>query len=718
MTSSILSALLVLQASAFEVEHRFVYVSDGTVQSVSVAGQFNNWNKDANPLQKGPDGKTWSATVRLRPGVYQYKFVKNGEQWIVDPQAVRNVDDGNGNTNSLLVVTPPDYAQQPGRVGDDRITRSAVFHTQEVPKLNFDRGALTVSLTTRASDVRRVEVVANGRSIPMRRIGGDDIVDLYRASIPWNRREALTYQFVLNDGRTAQVYGPLGLTAPDVNNRFELDAMKFQPFEVPSWVEGTVFYQIFPDRFDNADSKNDPEELAGWMDKPTFSNRFGGDVAGVKRRIPYLQRLGVNGVYFNPVMKATAYHRYDPVDFYRVDPEFGTNSEFIALTHQMHDGGIRVVLDQIFDHVGVTFAPFADVLRWQEKSRFRDWFFIKSYPVEVRPNPPYVGWWGTEWMPKVNLANPGVYNYLMDSVDFWMAEAKLSGWRLDVANEVPHWFWQDFRKRVKNIDQDAWIVGEVWYDASPWLKGDQWDASMNYPFRDVVLSYIARGTSRPTQFMQGLMNVYNLYAPQVSRNQMNLLSSHDTPRFIHEAGGSRKLAALGAVVQMTWVGTPSIYYGEEIGMEGGADPDNRRGMRWDLVGSENELLGHYARLIHLRTQSRLFAAGDPVPLTQFDDLNVASYGRQLGTDFAVVVLNRSDRAFEGEIRLPASQARKTFICALSGRSFTAGNDGRLKVQLPPVSALVGLNDSNPHRDLIRSANVAAERALSTKEPLP
>lgn len=721
-TSALLAALVMLPPVSGDIPVRFEYSAAEGVKSVSVAGTFNAWNKDANPMVMGADGRMWSATVNLSPGEFQYKFVVNGENWITDPKAVRNVDDGNGNTNSLLVVIPEEFRKLPGERGDGKLTVSAIRHSQEVPQLNYDRGQVTLSMTARANDVQKISVAVRrgGRVdlVPMTRVSGNAIFDQYRTTLRWDRKEALNYAFRLEDGTTVQFFGTKGLGNQDFQNFFQINPMTFKPFEVPSWVEGTVFYQIFPDRFDNGSKKNDPAEKTPWDGEPTYDNRFGGDVAGVQRRIAYLRRLGINGVYFNPVMLAPAYHRYDPVCFYTVDPEFGTNKEFVDLTHQMHDAGIRVVLDQIFDHVGVTFAPFADVLRFQEKSRFRDWFFIKSYPVEVRPNPPYVGWFGTEWMPKVNLANPGVYNYLMESVDFWMANAKLSGWRLDVANEVPDWFWRDFRKRVKGIDPNAWIVGEVWYDASQWLKGDQWDASMNYPFRDQCLRFIANGTIKPSQFVEGLMNVHNLYAPQVSRNQLNLLSSHDTPRFITEAGGDRKLAALGAVVQFTWPGAPSVYYGEEIGMEGGRDPQNRRGMRWDLVGPKNELLEIYTKLIHLRTQSRLLALGDPVKLTQFDEADVASYGRALDRDFAVVVLNRGSKPFTGVIQLPADQANTTFVDALSGRTFTADARGRLSVNLEPISALVGLNASPHHRTLVTDAENAAQKNLSIKEPLP
>ncbi len=716
MNLALLTALISLQPGPGEVAHTFVYEADKDYKEVSVSGQFNNWNATANRMIKAADGRRWSATVNLQPSTYQYKFVRDGE-WIADPKG-KDVSDGNGNTNSLLILVPEDYKKLPGKTGDSVITETAVVYKKEVPFLNFDKGKLTFKIRVRAGDIGLIELRTGGKNLKMLRVGGDELVDYYEASMPWDKKAKVDYQFALIDGFTLRTLGPKGLTEHDRNNVYQLDPMTYKPFEVPAWVEKSVFYQIFPDRFDNGSAANDPKNKTPWTEVPTYSNRYGGDAAGLKRRMAYLQRLGVNAMYINPVMAAPSNHRYDPVDFYNIDPEFASNEEFIELTKAMDAGGIRVVLDQIFDHVGITFPPFVDVLKNQEKSEYKDWFFIKEYPVVVRPNPPYVGWWGTEYMPKVNLANPGVQKYLMESVDFWMARAKLSGWRLDVANEVPDWFWQAFRKRVKGIDPNAWIVGEVWYDANPWLKGDQWDASMNYPFRDTCMNFLATQKTTPTEFVNGLIKVHQLYAPQVSRNQLNLLSSHDTPRFITEAGGDRKRASMAAVVQFTWPGAPSVYYGEELGMEGAKDPDNRRGMRWDLTTPQNEILSLYTKLTHLRTKSDLLASGEPVALTQFDAKGVASYGRVHGGDFAAVVLNRGRTQFEGDIQLPANQAGKEFVDALTGLRMKADARARLRVVLSPVSALIGLNASNTHIKLVSDANAAAQKMVSIKEPLP
>jgi glycosidase len=197
-----------------------------------------------------------------------------------------------------------------------------------------------------------------------------------------------------------------------------------------------------------------------------------------------------------------------------------------------------------------------------------------------------------------------------------------------------------------------------------------------------------------------------------------LISSHDTPRFLSEAGNDRKLQAMAAVVQFSWPGAPSIYYGEEIGMEGKADPDNRRGMRWDMVQPNNELLDLYTKLIHVRTKSKLLAEGEPITLPCDDKLNIAAFGRELGKDFSVTILNRSDKAFSGKIQLPKTLAGKAFIDVLSGKTFTADALGHLRVELQPVSAHLALNASNTHLKLVADAKEAAIRATQLKEPNP
>lgn len=662
------------------VPHEFVYRAAKKLDSVNVAGEFNGWNKDANPLQADADGLTWRTSVPLSVGSYQYKFVLDGANWVVDPANERKFVEADGNANSLLLLMPPDYKMLASPADGDTAL-SALHHEQSVPYLNYDRGQLSFELRARPRDLSAVWLQTAGKRVPMKLAQSDEIYAYYRTEIPWDKKTNLSYDFVLQDGARAETFGAKGLNSPAP---FQLDAQTYQPFVVPSWVEKTVFYQIFPDRFENGDKTNDPPHVAPWNSAPTGDSRFGGDIAGVKQHLPYLKNLGIGSVYFNPVFQSPSNHRYDATDFKVIDPQFGTNAQFAALTREMQNDGIRTVMDFVFNHTATNFAPFADVVKNGSNSPYKDWYLIKSFPVRVANPPNYVGWSGYAAMPKLNLTNPATADYMLGLVDFWKREVPLSGIRLDVADEVDIRFWRQLRARVKGLDPQMWMVGERWSDASPWLRGDQWDAAMNYPFLFANVDFFADGKTSSSQFTARLMELYNAYPPQVSRAMLNLLSSHDRPRFLTVAHDNPKLQQLAATVQFTWPGAPSIYYGEELGMEGGADPDNRRGMEWQKATPDNSTLNFYKKLISIRNSNAVLQSGDPAILLVNDAAKTFAFSRTLNDKVAVVAVNRSESAQNLEI--PLSQTGK-FIDALDGKSY-AVVQGKLKVQLTPLSSAI------------------------------
>jgi glycosidase len=298
-------------------------------------------------------------------------------------------------------------------------------------------------------------------------------------------------------------------------------------------------------------------------------------------------------------------------------------------------------------------------------------------------------------MPKVNLENPEARDYMLSLLDYWHENATIKGWRLDVANEVSMEFWREFRKHLKALDEDYWIVGEVWGDGSPWLKGDQWDSVMNYRFRFATLDLLASQTATPSQYLNNLMRTYSDYGPQVSRNMMNLLGSHDTERFMTLVQGDVDRAKLGATLQFAWVGSPSIYYGDELGMEGGGDPDNRRGMRWDLVDESNEVLQHYRKLIALRDSSPALQSGDPLILQANDENGTFAYARTLENDFAVLAANSTDEMQTVTLDLrelnQLGLGTGAVACILSDLSFASLED-ELTLTLDPYEAVVLVPD--------------------------
>ncbi len=683
----VLASLLLSLVSA-HAQHTFLYSADRDLKSVYVAGTFNGWNKDAQPLQR--EGRTWRASLDLDPGRYTYKFVLDGDTWITDPQNPLKENDGNGHDNSVLLIYPPDF-KAPARKGDGVITESAVRYVPDLPDMNWDRGTLQLSVRVRHDDVSRVWAnFTDGRQVAMESTPVDEFYDRFSGSVDWVRSKDLSYEFFLYDGAAMKVLGTGGLHAKDEGDRFVLSASKYKPFVVPSWIEKSVFYQIFPDRFENGDRSNDPKNVMPWTGKPTYANRFGGDFAGVRKHLDYLHRLGVSAVYFNPIFKSPSNHRYDATDFLQVDPELGTNDEFANLTKAMTAQGMRTVIDIVFNHTATNFGPFADIVKNGQKSKYTNWYTIKSYPVKVQENPNYVAWFNFPSMPKLNHSNPEVRNYLLGVIDYWTGKADLSGFRLDVGNEVPMDFWREFRGHVKGINPEAWIVGEIWGDGNPWLKGDQWDSVMNYQFRDAVLGFVgADGAGKPTALMNRLMATYRSYPPQVSRNMMNLVGSHDTPRILTLCGKDKDLAKLAAVLQFTWVGAPSIYYGDEIGMEGERDPDNRRGMDWPRATDDNDFLRLYRKLVSIRNASPALQSGDPVPILADDKQGAVAFARTLNGQTAVIVINRSSSSNTISVPLDQIEPRpsNSFVDELAGNKVSQTSTG-LSVTLQAKSAAI------------------------------
>jgi cyclomaltodextrinase len=576
----------------------------------------------------------------------------DGGSWHVDP-AAKSEDDGNGNMNSVLLVLPPGY-ETPAKRGDGKITFEAVRHDLEPPARNYDRGKLRLTVVVRAGDVSSVDVNFAGKSYPMRPAGDDEIEERFVADVPWDGKREARYTFAVRDGARGVWLTQDGAVAQVDIRSAGLRDFSIRPSDLramprpPAWVEDAVFYQIFPDRFENGDTSNDPPDVQPWDGEPTWFNWFGGDLAGLRKRVGHIESLGVNALYFNPVFHGPSNHRYETTDYRAIDKRLGTNEEFVALVKDLRRRRIRTVLDGVFNHTAVDFPPFADILDRQQSSRYLGWYLINSFPVAVRDEPPYAAWYGFPSMPKLNFESRDVRDMVLGVVDYWEREAGIDGWRLDVANEVPSDFWREFRARLKHHSPERWICGEIWGDGSPWLKGDQFDSVMNYRFREAVLGLVARRSLPPSAFMERLMQVHEGYGPQTSRNMMNLLGSHDTPRILTECGGDAARAMFAAQLQFAWVGAPCVYYGDELGMEGGRDPENRRGMEWPKAVASNPFLSLYRKLAKARQASPALRRGDPEPVLADDSAGLIAFRRVYARERALVLANASEaeRVFE------------------------------------------------------------------------
>ena len=567
---------------------------------------------------------------------------------------------------------------------------------------------------------------------------------------------------------------------------------------VPVWAKSAIWYQIFPERFCNGDTTNDPtpEDMSGgwpyvipegWQIHPWTSDwyklqpwekstgqdfywnagvrRYGGDLQGVLDKLDYLQELGINAIYFNPLFESPSLHKYDATFYHHIDNNFGPDPKgdrkiwqsenhgdpktwkwtsadklFLKLINECHQRNIKIIIDGVFNHVGATFWAFEDVKINQEKSAYKDWFTIHEWdnPSTEKNEFKYEGWFGVKDLPELkedeNGLIPAIQNHIKAVVKRWMDPNNdgdptdgIDGWRLDVADMVNINFWKTFRTCVKNINPEAYITGEVWwddwdknvmYDASPWLRGDVFDAVMNYRFARAIKHFVANKKDKinAQNFVDSLNNVARDYNQDNLYVLMNLLDSHDTERFSsiivnpdiwydHRAKpsetkdwnvsapneeGWQKLK-LAVALQMTLPDAPMIYYGDEAGMWGGDDPDCRKPMIWMEFNYENEIthpfglardtnkvffnssIFHwYKKLIAIRKENIELSLGD-IKYHVYDKKKILQYTRTYRNNKSIILVNNYN--YSNEIILSEEINKKdNFINLIDGSSVLKEND--------------------------------------------
>lgn len=427
----------------------------------------------------------------------------------------------------------------------------------------------------------------------------------------------------------------------------------------PDWVKHAVFYQIFPDRF--ARSKQPRKRVLknasweAWDDMPTLQGYKGGDLWGVMEQLDYLQDLGINAIYFTPIFQSASNHRYHTHDYYQVDPMLGGNPAFKELLDAAHERNIKVVLDGVFNHASRGFFFFHDILENGPHSPWLNWFKVEGWPLsayngEYPAN--YRGWAGNRALPEFNHDNPEVREYIMEIAEYWI-KFGIDGWRLDVPFEIKTpGFWQEFRDRVKAINPEAYIVGEVWLDAREWLDGTQFDGVMNYLFTGPTIAFTAGDRVDIEQvqdrsyhpypplfakeYGEKIQHLLQLYPWEIQLTQLNLLASHDTARLISIANNDKESVELATLLLLTFPGAPSIYYGDEVGLPGKLDPDSRRGFpmedHWDIY-----ILKYHQKLITLRHKYPALRTGSYQIL--FAEGTVYVFARTWGTEDLIVAVN-------------------------------------------------------------------------------
>lgn len=617
----------------------------GGIQSLVVVGEFNQWDASLSPMAPSGDGKTWSCTVQIAPGDYQYLFCLNHAKWFPDPKAP-TIQDGNGNTNSHLVVNPPAFDEKPGKLNDGEITVSALKHLPGRAGI-FKRstGSAGVLFQTRTHDVARVFVRrVGGQLYPLTNVNSGALYDQWRGTFPISKTTEVRYDFVLEDGKTRLFFGPDGAsTSP---GRPFVAHLKDEPLpKEPDWISKAIFYQIFPDRFFNGDPTNDPIGVQPWGTAPTSNNFMGGDLAGIQQKLPYLRELGITALYLNPIFASETNHGYDTTDYLKVAPRFGTNEDLKNLVASAHRHGIKVVLDGVFNHSGTHFFAFQDLLKNQERSQYRNWYHVLKYPVVAAPGQQTYRTFSGVWqMPKWNHEDPEARKYLLKVATFWIKYAHIDGWRLDVADQVPHDYWKDFRNAVREANPEAYIVGEEWGNPQEYMQGDEHDATMNYPWRRAVLDFCL-GKISASEFRLQLWAIRESVPEAAVAAQFNLIGSHDTRRVRFELHQDLKKVAMAMVFQMTYPGVPSIYYGDEIGLDGGSDPDDRRCFNWNSPPEQNQLYKLIHALIQLRKSHICLRRGTFTVLKADDGTGEFTYQRQYGRDHITVTVNPRTDAY-------------------------------------------------------------------------
>lgn len=584
------------------------------------------------------------------------------------------------------------------------MNKAAILHK---PGWNYvyplDRNTLKIRLKTAKNDLQEVKVIFGSRydgKAPhnvkrMDLVASDGLYDYFETSITMDDNR-FRYLFYLSDGSEGIWFTEKGFSNIKPGKSFGYGEYFQYPvinegdiFSIPEWVQDAVFYQIFPERFNNGNTDNDPDRIRPWGAKPESDSFFGGDLEGIIKKLDYLENLGVNALYLNPIFSSTSNHKYNIDDFYKVDPALGNKEILKSLVVEAHSRGIWVILDAVFNHSGFNFFAFKDVRENGASSKYSDWFFIDNYPVKTSPPVNYDTFANDVIdMPKLNTSNPEVQDYLLCVAEYWLNEVDIDGWRLDVADEVDHNFWRKFRERVKKIKPNAYIVGEIWHNSEKWLQGDQFDAIMNYPLEMSVLDFFAYNKIGPGEFNNRLVRNWMLYQDRVNYSMLNLLDSHDTPRLINFFSGDKRLMELAILFQFTYPGAPMIYYGDEVGIEGEDDPDCRRCMVWDIEKQDKDLYKYYQKLISLRHELIPLRRGDYQPIVIDEIKNTYGFLRSYEDESIVVIINNSPLSQKYTLAGNLFGYKKEISNYLDDSSFQLDDDKKYIIEISKFKGMI------------------------------
>lgn len=508
-----------------------------------------------------------------------------------------------------------------------KINREAVLH---IPLSNYafanSEHKLTIRIRTQKDNVSACTLYYGDRACPSTPVvfeeiqmeikARDELFDYYEATFetPYTR---VCYYFKLqNEGEWTYYYSErfsneLAILYFERNIMEERSEYYQYPYilrteipDVPAWFKKAVVYNIFPDSFvgEKSGSPAQPREVILENGKACRS-RLGGTLKEVIKNLDYIQALGVNCIYFNPIFAAGEYHKYDTIDYYHIDPCLGTNEEFKHLVEEIHKREMKIIIDGVFNHCSWEFSAFEDVMDKGEKSKYIDWFYDLKFPVRrpqsEKEKPGYACFAYEPKMPKLNTSNEEVQKYFANVGTYWIREYKIDGWRLDVANEIDRNFWRKFREAVKKENKEAILIGEVWENAESWLRGDIFDSTMNYEFRRICRDHIIGDNKNALTAAKQLEQMRLRYPTNLVNGQLNLLDSHDVPRFLSLCRGDLRKWKLACILLMLFPGVPSLFYGDEQAICGMKENEYRNPMVW----SQNTQLCEFVqKIIEIRKE--------------------------------------------------------------------------------------------------------------------
>ena len=516
------------------------------------------------------------------------------------------------------------------------------------------KGHFLIRLEVKKGDVGQVVLHTQNKYLPLRfrdtreeyqmvLACSDNYLDYYEAEVSMDV-VCLRYFFEIVDKAGNVVYygnhGFYQACIRDIGRMFDCPQTlrEEEGFRLPEWAEHKVIYQIFPSRY----ATDKEVSRKNWYQAPIGHEvDLKGSLRGIINHFDHIRDLGVDILYLTPIFSSNSTHKYNIDDYYRIDPSFGDKEDLRELVKLAHESGMYVILDGVFNHTGIDFFAFRDIREKGEQSDYLDWYYIEDFPLvmEMGKRPNYKTFSYAAYMPKLNLRNPATADFVIDVARYWIRECDIDGWRLDVGDEIGHSFWKRFRAEVKAVKEDALIVGEVWHYAGDFLEGDEWDSVMNYPFYDAVMDLIARQELGLSAFVGNLNFVRANLHKGLEGYLWNFIDTHDTARFLHSAGGDIRKQKLAAAMQLLLPGMPMIYYGDEVGMDGGPDPDCRRGMLWEVGRQNRECLAYYRRLIQIRHEYPVLTKGAVTEQEIDEDRGILRWERKLAGCHVVLIFH-------------------------------------------------------------------------------